>query len=144
MDWNCFIRDKLFTKGSYYAEMGEDMLTVNSAKFYKNDNDKERDMINVGEENDELEFKDYPVTQDLITLVVDYHPIGEVKDKVVISVRFGEQVIHTEERELELQDGKDEYRIYEIRDITFPSSGPYEFDIVFEDKVLKSVPLRLT
>ena len=63
---------------------------------------------------------------------------------MVISVRFGEQVIHKEERELELQDGKDEYRIYEIRDITFPSSGLYEFDIAFEGRVINSVPLTLT
>lgn len=122
------------------------MLTVNSAKFYENFQTKDN-QVSFSEEYTSLTSPNYPTDPKTIILAIDFHANEDINGHWFIRVALDEQVIYeTALSHIELEDvgnGKDVGFMGNINDIVFPKTGIYNFDIIFKDSIVHSIPLAL-
>ena len=122
------------------------MLIVNSAKFYENFQALD-DQVSFSEEYTSLTFSNYPTDPKTIILAIDFHISEPINGYWFIRVALNRQLIHeTTLSHIEFEDvgnGKDVDFIGNINDIVFPKTGVYNFDIIFKDAVIHTIPLAL-
>jgi hypothetical protein len=121
-------------------------LTVKSVEFFKSVSQVNGQPIFSGKYT-ELHFEKYPVTTEMPAIAINCHAAGKFDALYSIRARLGDQIIFESAPSLihgrDAGGGGDIGFIGNIKAITFPGTGLYMFDIIFDGQVIHSEPLIL-